>query len=363
MEGTWWSSRSSKPLVALLTQGEVGSIPILSDLMQKLLFSAILTVTASTVVAAPATDPPATTAPVRRSRTFFFDYDVAVTGVPADQVAHIWVPVPPSNEEQSVEEVSSSLPSTARTAAELKHGNTVAYFEAKASDGGEIPIHIRYRITRREVGEEPASIADDPQKDLQADNFVPIGGKPATLLVGRTLPRDPLALGRALYDLVDDHLKYGKEKPGWGRGDASWSCDSRTGNCTDFHSLFISLARTSHLPARFEIGFAVPEARGFGKVDGYHCWAKFRADAEHWVPVDISEANKHSEKRDYFFGHLCENRVMFSTGRDLVLEPKQDGPPVNFFVYPYVEIAGQPWPAERLRKSFAYSDVPVAATR
>ncbi|MGH9433515.1 MAG: ferredoxin--NADP reductase [Terriglobia bacterium] len=35
------------------------------------------------------------------------------------------------------------------------------------------------------------------------------------------------------------------------------------------------------------------------------------------------------------------NRVRFSRRRDLTLFPKQSGPPVNYFVYPYVEVDGQ----------------------
>ena len=34
------------------------------------------------------------------------------------------------------------------------------------------------------------------------------------------------------------------------QGDVLWVCDSRFGNCTDFHSLFISWARAKGLPQR-----------------------------------------------------------------------------------------------------------------
>jgi hypothetical protein len=60
---------------------------------------------------------------------------------------------------------------------------------------------------------------------------------------------------------------------------------------------------------------------------------------------------------DYYFGNLTENRATFTVGRDLVLVPKQDGPPLNFFVYPYVEVGGKVYPAEKVERKFAYSDV------
>src|SRR5205085_2830880 len=140
-------------------------------------------------------------------------------------------------------------------------------------------------------------------------------------------------------------------------GDSVWACGSRTGNCSDFHSLFISLARANHLPARFEIGFSIPEKRGAGDVAGYHCWAWFKpAAGRGWTPVDISEVNKHPALADYYFGHLTADRVAFSTGRDLTLVPAQAGPPVNFLIYPYVEFDAKPWPAERVTMRCAYRD-------
>ena len=90
---------------------------------------------------------------------------------------------------------------------------------------------------------------------LRPDKLVPTTGKPLNLLAPLELRKDKLDLARQLYDLVDDHVTYKKEGTGWGRGDTNWVCDNGYGNCTDFHSLFISLARSQGLPSRFEIGF------------------------------------------------------------------------------------------------------------
>jgi transglutaminase-like putative cysteine protease len=168
-----------------------------------------------------------------------------------------------------------------------------------------------------------------------------------------------MGVARALYEVVNTHMRYGKEGVGWGEGDAVWACDSRYGNCSDFHSLFISLARAKQLPAKFEIGFPLPTERGHGEVAGYHCWAKFRPTGKGWVPVDISEANKNPQMRDYYFGNLTENRVTFSTGRDLDLVPRQAGPTLNFFIYPHVEVDGAVYPAGKVQRKFTYRDVPA----
>jgi hypothetical protein len=290
-------------------------------------------------------------------RSFLFNYSATVTGLQPNQSARVWLPVPTSGIDQDVEIISSEGMVPLRFTHEVKYGNRLAYLEAKANADGNIPVDIVYRISRREVGES-AAVSTVDAKYLQADALVPLGGKPLLLLADQSLPHDQLAEARMLYNVVDDHLQYRKDRPGWGRGDAVWACESGFGNCTDFHSLFISLCRSQGIPSTFEIGFSIPEKHGSGEVSGYHCWAKFKPAGHGWVPVDISEANQNPGRREYFFGHLCQNRVAFSTGRDLILEPHQAGPPVNFLVYPYVEVEGHPYPAERIEHHFSYENVP-----
>ena len=303
--------------------------------------------------------PTETPAPAR-SRTFRFTYAAVVTGLAPGQNARVWLPVPPSDDDQDVSLVRKELPAEGRSGRDPQYGNELLYVEAKADADGKIPLQIVYRVTRREVrgdgGKAVKEDADQLARLLKADARVPIDGKPLDLLKGKDLPADQTAVARALYDVIDDALKYGKDKPGWGNGDSVWACDNRTGNCSDFHSLFLSLARSRGIPAKFEIGFPLPEKRGAGDVPAYHCWAKFRAEGKGWVPVDISEANKHPEMRDYYFGNLTENRVAFSTGRDLTLVPKQDGGPVNFLVFPYVEVDGKVWPQDKIEKKLSYRD-------
>jgi transglutaminase-like putative cysteine protease len=295
-----------------------------------------------------------------KSREFLFTYQATVTGLKPGETARVWVPVAPTNEDQEVSVLKVDLPGEGHFAREPENGNKVLHVEAKADDEGKVPLAITYRVRRREVRADPRDSGGkekDLKRFLRPDALVPVGGKTLTLLASRDLPRDQLQLGKVLYDIVDGHMRYSKEGTGWGRGDAVWACDSKHGNCTDFHSLFISLARSQKIPAKFEIGFPVPARRGAGEVPGYHCWAKFKPDGHGWVPVDISEANKDPKMKEYYFGNLTPDRVAFSTGRDLMLVPKQDGAPLNYFVYPYVEVGGKPYPDEKVQRHFTYQDV------
>jgi transglutaminase-like putative cysteine protease len=94
------------------------------------------------------------------------------------------------------------------------------------------------------------------------------------------------------------------------------------------------------IPARFAIGASIPSDRNEGGMDGYHCWAEFYADGK-WWPVDISEANKYTALATYYFGRHPANRIEFTRGRDLELNPGPNAGPLNFLVYPYLEVNGK----------------------
>jgi len=150
----------------------------------------------------------------------------------------------------------------------------------------------------------------------------------------------PLGKARAIYDYVIDTMEYKKSGTGWGNGDTYWACSERYGNCTDFHALFISLARAEGIPARFEIGFPIPEDKPAGKVGGYHCWVELYIEGTGWFPIDASEAWKHPENKDLLFGTQPADRIKFTEGRDLELGEGHVTGPLNYFVYPHLEIDG-----------------------
>jgi transglutaminase-like putative cysteine protease len=289
------------------------------------------------------------------SRTFELRYTAKTDGIPDGVEYRLWIPVPPSNADQTVMIVDRKVPPGTRTTREAKYGNELLY---ATGNGANQPLDVAmtYKLKRMELRGVQAS-TDDPAMFLKADARVPVGGKSLTLLRGKELPADPTQLARVLYDTVFDHMRYSKDGVGWGLGDANWACDSGFGNCSDFHSLFMSLARAKNVPAKFEIGYGLPAKHGEGDIAGYHCWAKCNPTGKGWLGVDISEASKNPTLRDYYFGNLTADRVTFTTGRDLELDPKQDGPPLNFMVNPYVEVAGKPHPAEKIKIKVSYRDV------
>jgi transglutaminase-like putative cysteine protease len=293
-----------------------------------------------------------------KTRIFRFHYAGAINQVTPGSSARVWIPVASNSHDQSVEIQSIRLPADYSETRETKFGNRLIYFEAVANDQGEIPFHLEYLVRRKELlAGSPEPVDSETQGAfLRGSSLVPVDASLRKRLLDDEAARgEALEVARRLYDAVDGRMKY--DKPTnlpWGRGDAVWACDSGVGNCTDFHSLFIAVSINLGIAAKFEIGFPVPAEVGSGPIAGYHCWAKF-ADGKHWRPVDISEADKHPELREYYFGNLSADRVAFTVGRDLVLVPPNRAGPVNFLVYPYVEIDGLPH--ESFVKNFRYEDV------
>ena len=97
-----------------------------------------------------------------------------------------------------------------------------------------------------------------------------------------------------------------------------------------------------------------------GSTTGYHCWSQFYLPAAGWVPIDASEAYKHPERREHFFGSQGADRIRFTTGRDLQLGPAQHSGPLNYFVYPHVEQGDAAWKGP-IAKTFSYRDVETSA--
>ena len=296
------------------------------------------------------------------TRKFQFEYGASLTNLSPGAKVRVWLPVPPTNEHQTVELVGRELPGKGQMGTDPVYGNKILYFETKAPASGKVPFGVTYLVERQEVrglnGKAGRALsAKDRRVFLSPNKNVPLLGKQLDLLQGIDLPRPTVDLARVLYDRVDDHVKYDKSRPGYGNGDVNWVCDSRFGNCTDFHSLFISWARAKGLPARFEIGFPLPPGKTEGKIGGYHCWALFHDRVNGWVPVDISEADKHPTLKEYYFGNLTKDRVAFTTGRDIQLVPPQDGPPLNYFVYPYVEVDGKLWPKQNTELMCSFRDI------
>jgi transglutaminase-like putative cysteine protease len=295
-----------------------------------------------------------------KQRKFKFLYTATVNEIPAGaKSVDLWLPYPQTDLNQDIHQVRIDAPGPVELGREPKYGNLALHYRA-TNPTAPVTVKLEVLATRRENAgiNETVSVAD-AKLYLGAEPLVPLDGPVDTLAKEAVKgKRGDAAKARAIYEKVTGMVKYDKSGAGWGRGDALYVCDAKRGNCTDFHALIIGMARNQGLPARFAIGFSIPEARGSGDIAGYHCWAELYVK-DRWVPVDSSEAAKalakgDFAKKDYYYGHHDENRIEFSRGRHLTLTPLQQGEPLNFFVYPYAEVDGKNH--DKVERKFAYED-------
>lgn len=267
----------------------------------------------------------------------------------------IWIPLAATNPHQKTELLEVKAPFAYRLTHETEFGNRFLFFEA-TEPKSSVEILVRSRISRWEQGVLAAGSAVS-RSDLQPRGLVIVDER--VRKIARETLKDisqPLEKARALYHYVLSHVDYDTSGTGWGRGDVAYVCNVKKGNCTDFHSLFIALCQTAKIPARFRMGVPLPSARE-GGIEKYHCWAEFYIKDKGWIPVDISEAWKNPQKAEYYFGRLDANRILISTGREIDLSPKQNGPRLNFIFQPYVEVDGKPY--QKFDMERRYQDRPA----
>lgn len=273
--------------------------------------------------------------------TFEFTYRVRLPAI--EGAAKMWIPIATSDAHQTIAITRINVPGEPRWTKDKDYGNSILYTEFGPSEAGRT-AEITYRVGRSEKSATVYAGAI-PDRYLAPNTMVPVGGQFGELAQKVTAGLDgDLVRARALYDYVIENMRYMKYG-NYGKGDAVHACDVRTGNCTEFHSLFISLARSAGIPSRFAVGASIPSERNEGGLEGYHCWAEFFAEGR-WWPVDISEGNKYTALATYYFGHHPANRIEISRGRDLRLEPSPTKGPINFLVYPVLEVDGKDVPAQ-----------------
>jgi len=315
--------------------------------------------------------------PAMMPQRFSLIYEVSVappaegTAATASGNVTVYVPFPSDSEVQNVENFSLQASAPEKLLSwelkrEAEYGNRFIRAEMKDATPAD-KLTLRYVVTRRELANPAqgavntaALIAPPSPRFLLADQLLPLDG-PVAALARETLAgtKTTDAKINAIYNKTVQMMRYDKSGTGWGRGDVVWACDNKRGNCTDFHSVIIGMARNARIPGKFEIGLSIPTDKEEGELTGYHCWAFLYHSQRGWVPLDASEGWKNEQKyKEYYRGHIGSDRVAFSIGRDIKLG--QRGAPLNYFIYPYAENATGSVP---MKLSASFKKLPLEDAR
>jgi transglutaminase-like putative cysteine protease len=313
-----------------------------------------------------AAEPPADKPPVRNVE---IKYQVEIAEVPdGTQVLDLWVPVVTGRDRQTVNHKNESeLRQTGQFTRDKKFGNRIYYRRYQAPFTLPIRLELDYDVEVREASVPAAKqLASSKQADpgdayaqyLGDTQKIPIQGRIAQLAQQIDLAEgEPLRAGRRIYDYLVDTMVYNHQATGAGTGDAVWACDSKTGDCTDYHSVFIGVCRWRGIPADHVFGMPIPPDKPAGDIKYCHCWARFWVADVGWIPIDASRADKFPADRDYYFGTIGSTWIELAHGRDVILEPPQQGPPINMFDEPIAEADGKPLHVKWLGH---YKDRPTA---
>jgi transglutaminase-like putative cysteine protease len=268
-------------------------------------------------------------------------------------------------------------------------GNRIAYLEGTTSSDVETELVMvnTFELHRKEVflgkidPEETRPITDDEREALsfylQGNTHIPVGGDVMGPLAADIVGSEtnPVRMHRLIFDWVLANIDYWVKDPANKKasstGDAVYCLNTGTGNCSDFGSLYVSIARSAGLPVRIPYGGLLKdELNGLANDASYHCWVENFIPNFGWVPLDPSIADlwyadnynpdgltpdqqrtlrltagsnytgPSEEHVDYYFSNMDERRVIWFFGRDLNLSPQQAGPPVNHIIKGYFEMDG-----------------------
>lgn len=294
----------------------------------------------------------------------------------------------------------------ARITTDKQYGNKMFYVEWNDKVApGDRKATVTYTATRFDV--KRTDLKDDPKAPLSSEakayvnkesTYVnisdPIVKKYAAEAVSKVSNKNStLEKTRAIYEWVianlarldngewvpDDSDPTGKHTygvEGCGYGDTKKILSEfdkygiAGGHCTDLNSTFVALCRANGIAAREMFGIRLGNEGE--DITGYqHCWAEFYLPGTGWVfadPADVLKAikpakaednqidinawkeakasEKCAERTEFFWGHVDNNRVVLSRGRDVTFEPAQAWGPCNTFGYPAAEVNGERMPAD-----------------
>jgi transglutaminase-like putative cysteine protease len=301
-----------------------------------------------------------TTAAFAASRSGIVTLDVDLSARDAAKETKLWVPYPVSDRHQKVGDVKVSgdfVSSGVYT--DETHGTPILYAQWPAGVKSR-KLSFSFSVDRKDIRQtnlpttEPKWNREDYAEYLKPTSLGPIDGEVKKLADSITKEKHTvLAKARAIYDWCCSNMYRDPTTVGCGKGDVCALLQKPGGKCTDISSVYIALCRAAGVPAR-EIFSVRLGKKAVEDITAYqHCWAEFFLPGYGWVtadPADVRKAMlveklgendpKAKEYREFFWGGIDPYRVVFATGRDIVLNPPQAGTPLNTFGYPYAEVGG-----------------------
>jgi transglutaminase-like putative cysteine protease len=295
-----------------------------------------------------------------RTGTVTLEIDLSAQRV--GKSVRLWVPYPVSDKHQFIGDIAVEGDYEASGVYTDREHGTPIFYASWSENSASKTLLMSFSVERREIVKgdfppsEPPWNREDYARYLMATSLGPVEGPVKKL--ADDIARDKttvLAKAKAIYDWTVENMFRDPNTVGCGKGDVCALLQRPGGKCTDISSVFVALCRAAGVPAREVFSVRLGKDSKVDITTHQHCWAEFFLPGYGWVSVDPADVRKAmlvekleladkktKEYQDYFWGNIDPYRVVIARGRDVILNPPQDGPPLNTFGYPYAEVAGKP---------------------
>jgi transglutaminase-like putative cysteine protease len=284
--------------------------------------------------------------------------DFDLSHQPQGKEVQLWIPYPVSDRDQDISGINISGNFSESAVYTDKVFKTPMLYVRWDKYSKIRQLSFTFRAEREEVkrrdflSHEVAWNPVDFSLYLAATRLGPIDGEVKKLADEITKGKQGvLAKAKAIYDWTVENTYRNPDTRGCGLGDVYRLLQEPGGKCTDISSIYVALARAAGVPAREVFGIRMGKKTTQDISTWQHCWAEFFLPGYGWVPVDPADVRKMmlveklelnnkktKEYREYFWGGIDAYRIRLGEGRDLLLNPRQHGEPVNYLMYPFAQV-------------------------
>ncbi len=238
--------------------------------------------------------------------------------MPEGETVKVWVPFPRKDPLQPEVRLISATPENYVLAPEDSLQRTV-YFENKAVKGGELEFKVEYEYVVRASYQEVDSTKVRKrcsQKELcekyTSEQLPHIAFTPYLRKLAEEIVREetnPYLKAWQIYKWITEHVRYALV-PEYSTIDCISDCAARNlrGDCGVQALLFITLCRTSGVPARWQSGWYLNPIN-----PSPHDWAQFYVEPYGWLYADPSiGGHKRSIEKyhRFYFGNIDHFRLI-----------------------------------------------------
>lgn len=220
-------------------------------------------------------------------------------------------------------------PQPSKEGADPVFGNGLYYWNLNSMPraGESIPIKIQFTYTAYEIAAQmdPNTVQpynkESPLYKLytRSEPFIETNDPQIVGLADRVASgeKNPYLLAQKFYEYVVNNTRY--RLVGKGLLGAKALLVNKEGECGDYASLFIALARAKGIPARSVVGYWAITG-----IEQTHVWAEFYIEGVGWIPVDPTIGQQSMSKREYYFGNMDNQRVILEKGFNIPMDPPTD---------------------------------------